>query len=137
MAHLDYFPIPFSSKEQVFLLDDHQIAMLFKSLFAYASNYSLGVTSTTDISDKTVKIVFVGIASVIRDRIDEYRRKCEINSDNARGHGAPKGNQNARKYTEEEINQARKDLANGDFTAAKTIVNAITQRNMSTFSDDG
>lgn len=137
MAHLDYFPIPFSSKEQVFLLDDHQIAMLFKSLFTYASNYSRGDISPTDFSDKTVKIVFVGIASVIRDRIDEYRRKCEINSDNARGHGAPKGNQNARKYTKEEVNQARKDLANGDFTAAKTIVNAITQRNMSTYSDNG
>lgn len=126
MAHLDYFPIPFSSKDQVFLLDDHQIATLIKALFTYASTYSRGEKPITDIPDKTVKIVFVGIASVIRDRIDEYRRKCEINSDNARGHGAPKGNQNARKYTKEEIDQARKDLANGDFTAAKTIVNAIT-----------
>lgn len=136
MTGMDYFPLIFSGEEQVFLLDDHQIAVLLRALFTYSRAYSQGENLEIEIDDPMVRIVFVGLFGAVRERFDEYRRKCEINSMNARGHGAPKGNQNARKVTEEGMERARNDLRNGNLHAAKTIVDSIVQRtNFS--SEDG
>ena len=41
---------------------------------------------------------------------------------------SPKGNQNARKHTETEVDEARKALKSGDFHASKMLVEAAIQR---------
>ena len=83
-----------------------------------------------------VNIVFVGLFGAVRERFDEYRHKCEINRMNALGHGAPKGNQNARKYTEAELQEKREALQNGDFSAAKVLVEAAIQRGKKNSNDE-
>lgn len=99
MTGIDYLPLLFSGEEQIFMLSDHQIAQLLRAMFAYSRAYAQGESPEIEIDDPMVNIVFVGLFGAVRERFDEYRHKCEINRMNALGHGAPKGNQNARKYT--------------------------------------
>jgi hypothetical protein len=129
MSGIDYFPLLLSAEEQIFMLNDHQVVELLRALFKYSRTYSHREEVEIKIDDPMVKIVFVGLFGAVRKRYDEYRHRCEVNSENARGHGAPKGNQNARKYTKDEVNQAREDLKNGDMHAARVIVAAAVQRN--------
>lgn len=128
MNGIDFFPVQFSGEEQIFALDDHQIAALLKAMFTFSRAYARGEVLPIEIDDPMVKLVFIGQFGAVRERYDEYRRKCEINSLNARGHGAPKGNQNARKYTEDEVEEARKRLEGGDFSAAGILAKAAAQR---------
>ena len=128
MTGIDYFPVILSGEDQVALLDDHQAASLFRALYAFSRAYARGEEPAIEIEDPVVKIVFIGMVGAIRDRYDEYRRKCEINRINALGHGAPIGNQNARKYTEEEVEEARERLRNGDMSAARILASAAARR---------
>lgn len=136
MTGMDYFPLIFSGEEQVSLLDDHQIAVLLRALFTYSRAYSQGENLEIEIDDPMVNIVFVGLFGAVRERFDEYRHKCEVNRMNALGHGAPKGNQNARKYTEAELQEKREALNNGDFQAAKALVEAAIQRGKENSNDE-
>ena len=128
MSRMDFFPLPFSNEEQILSLDDHRIAELLRELFRYSRAYSMGEDPTVRIKDPIVRAVFLGLYGTVRDRFDEYRRRSETNSRNASGHGAPKGNRNAHKVTEEELQAARRALADGDLSAAETIVKAIHQQ---------
>ena len=59
---------------------------------------------------------------------------------NGKKGGAPsesmKGNQNARKYTEAELQEKREALHNGDFSAAKVLVDAAIQKGIENSNDE-
>ena len=136
MTGIDYLPLLFSGEKQIFMLSDHQIAQLLRAMFAYSRAYAQGESPEIEIDDPMVNIVFVGLFGAVRERFDEYRHRCEINRMNALGHGAPKGNQNARKYTEAELQEKREALHNGDFSAAKVLVDAAIQKGIENSNDE-
>ena len=76
-------------------LTDAQAGKVIKALLCFADT-----EKEEDIScDPAAQVMFLGLRNSVKRDFERYRRRCEINKQNAHmGAGAPIGNQNARKY---------------------------------------
>ena len=79
-------------------LTDAEIGRLTVAIVKYAQSGLL--TDFSDCADRALEIIFKFLCKQIDRDNESYRDRCEINRENAKKGGAPKGNKNAAKTTE-------------------------------------
>lgn len=93
-------------------LSDEDAGKLIKGIFDYVKTKEITLNSY-------LKVIFIPIKEEIDKNQERYEKQCEINKENGKKGGAPKGNQNAKKTKTTENNQ----------TIEKTTENNMTRHN--------
>lgn len=94
-------------------LTDEDAGKLIKGIFEY-------VQSSKIILEGYLKIIFIPIKEEIDKNQERYEKKCEVNKENGKKGGAPKGNQNAKKQAKTTENNP---------TVEKTTETTLTRHN--------
>lgn len=86
-------------------LTDEEAGQLTLAVVRYAQNGFI-----TEFSDRTLRMVFKMICKQIDRDNEAYAKKCEVNRENAKKGGAPKGNTNAAKTETTETTETTERL---------------------------
>ena len=93
-------------------LSDEDAGKLIKGIFEYVQSKEVTLNGY-------LKVIFIPIKEEIDKNQERYEKQCEINKENGKKGGAPKGNQNAKKAKTTENNR----------TVEKTTENNMTHHN--------
>lgn len=113
------FILYYDIQDQVAELSDEQTGILFKAILSYEID-----AEEVNLSDKEIRLVFNPIKRGLKINKENYQIKCEKNSENGKKGGAPKGNTNASKVSQnkrtvkrnnpKQAKQADNDNGNGN-----------------------